>query len=279
MFANKRVCTRHSIEQRGCNEYKVKMVCLVSCPFSDHSRVSTFTIVQRPGHTMFSPAWYRPVRDPVGENRQDDAWNGFRRRPDVGHRRSAPQELPYREWDPIIRRWRQGPQVLWNFKPKHYFTRPHDGKRPGALGRLKDAFTREGADVFITSSGDERTLMRDRPQRWQWAGWGMTPAEARRKALYDKDFRWQDFEPILDASWTQKKRDWKPYYNFRNRKWEHPLQVWSHPDRVWTDARWPEGARHSSRRPLTYRDLGDQWWSRVPWWAQHYPGGRPRRPY
>ena len=231
---------------------------------------------------MFRSLSYEPAPEPYGENFQDNIWNGFWNNPwwpypAVGHRRGAPRELPFREQDPLTGLWHQGDKILPNFKPKHYFTRPHDGKRPGALGRLKDAFTHKGADVFITTSGDKRTLMRDRPQRWQWSGWGLSWDEVADKMRYDKDFRWQDLQTPYEPSWTTGKRLGKPFYNFRNRKFEHPLKCWQHPDKVWSDARWPVGARHAGKKPLSYRDISGDWYSKVPWWAAAHPGGRPWR--
>lgn len=226
--------------------------------------------------SMFAPSWYRHVRRPWAEPPQDNNWNGWPRGPDEGPRRSAPREMPFKEWNPHLRVWHQGPNILRNFKPNYYLTRPHDGKRPGTLGRFKDALTGEGPDVFLTVSGDKRTLMRDRPQRSEWAGWGLSPREWRERED-DKDFRFQDDDGIAEAPWTGKKRAWKQHYNFRSRKYESPLKVAWNPDRVWTDARWPEGARHNSRMPLSYRDIDYEWLSRVPWWASYYAGGRPRR--
>lgn len=183
--------------------------------------------------------------------------------------------MPFVEWDPFLRVWRQGSNFKPNFKPKRYFTRPHDGKRPGWGGRVKDAFSGEGADVFVTTSGDKRTLMRDRPQRWQWSGWKPTlneQIEMRR----DKDFRWQDFQPVIDTKFGRKRWE-EPFYNYRNREFESFGEVWRHPEKVWTNVQWPQGAKHSNRQPWNYRDLNNDWWGRVPFEAGFWPGGRPRR--
>ena len=201
--------------------------------------------------------------------------------PNVGARRNAPCEMPFREWDSAARVWHQGDRILPRFKPKYCFTRPHDGKRPGWLGRVKDALTDEGADVFITASGDERTFMRDRPQRWQWAGWPMTPAERDDLMLFDKDFRMQDLDDVMDTAATRG-RAARPLYDYRKRDYKSPGHVmrramWN-PAAVWSNVQWPREARHDRRLPRSFRDASYEWTSGIPSWAGQYPGGRPQWP-
>ncbi|OQO01307.1 hypothetical protein B0A48_12860 [Cryoendolithus antarcticus] len=119
--------------------------------------------------TMTFPSYLGPWGAPIAENAQQASFNwnrGYGPFVGAGLRRSAPAENGYTEYSPILRQWEQnGIKMPRNWRPKHYFTRPSDGKRPGFLGRLRDVAQSEGADVFITTSGDKRTLMRDRPQR------------------------------------------------------------------------------------------------------------------
>lgn len=212
---------------------------------------------------------------PAAEGFQDACYNWPFTQPtwDLGPRRSAPREMPFREYDPQLGGWWQGNRKLHNFKPNYYFTRPHDGKRSGTWGRLKDVMTRQGPDVFVTISGDKRTLMRDRPQKRHWAGWGEAPWETFNRIECDKDWRPQDEMPIMDIGRTRK-RAFEPFYNFRNRKFEHPRWKWAEKDGVWTDAHWDE--RHPrGAPPLNKRDLAGAWESGVPWYAGAWAGGRP----
>ncbi|KAK4956516.1 hypothetical protein LTR10_006043 [Elasticomyces elasticus] len=223
------------------------------------------------------------VGDPYAEQTQDAVYDwryvGYPL-DDYGTRRGAPAELPYREYDPVLRGWYQGERRLHNFRPKLYYTRPSDGKRKGAAGRLKDAFTGEGPDVFVTMSGDRRTLMRDRPQRWQWSGWGSPYDEKNREARWhDKDWREQDDMPLLNHN--DSSRDGQSY-NFKCRKYHTPRPWWyNYPDNnnIWTDARWSEGARHADMNPLSKQHVSGRWTTRVPRWSGVGPfraGGRPR---
>lgn len=194
-----------------------------------------------------------------------------------GDRRHVPWELPFTEYDPIHGGWWKGDRKLRHFKPKKFWTRPIDGKRPGALGRLKDALTGEGADVFVTLSGDKRTLMRDVPQRWQWTNAGLSDWERWEKRMFDKDHRRQDEMPIWNTTAAAEKREAKPFYNFRTREFERPNYQWANPDHFWKDAQWPFGAKHSSDSPLSKQDVHNNWQTRVPPWAGFFPGGRPGR--
>lgn len=222
---------------------------------------------------------YLPTTEAVGDNFQSNYINHPWLWPFVdyyneGPRRHVPREPPFREYRPGIG-WVQGDRKLHNFKPNHYFTRPHDGKRPGSLGRFKDAMTGKGADVFITTSGDKRTLMRDRPQKWQWSGWPLSRNELIDME-HDPDTRDQDYMPVDNASWTRS-RGADPLYNYRNRKYTHPKANWlyRHPDSIWRGADWAPGAKDNRRNPLNKQDLYGQWWSRVSPFAGLFPGGRP----
>ncbi|KAK3117087.1 hypothetical protein LTR53_001892 [Teratosphaeriaceae sp. CCFEE 6253] len=215
------------------------------------------------GHGQIGDAW--------AENTLDQTFNwpvqGYSPH-DFGSRRSAPAELPFRQYDPNYGGWWQRGRRLKNFRPNYYYTRPCDGKRRGTMGRLKDAMTSEGPDVFVTISGDKRTLMKDRPQRWQWTGWGLAP-QRQRDRLFDRDWRPQDDMDFLGGSRAE------GAYNFRNRKFEYPrLRDWQS-DRLWTDAHWPEAAKRSARDPLSKRYLNGVQTTRVPWDSGWYPGGRP----
>ncbi|KAK5118070.1 hypothetical protein LTR62_004116 [Meristemomyces frigidus] len=193
-----------------------------------------------------------------------------------GPRRNAPAEPPFKEYDPFNRCWRQGNRRLPGFKPKYYFTRPCDGKRAGALGRIKDALTGEGPDVFITINGDKRTLMRDRPQRHAWSGWGLTPEEIRDRVRYDPDWRGCDAMPVIGMSWTHN-RNHEPLYNYQNREFITPEKMARQPQNVWTNVDWGQGGKDGWKMPLSYRDTNRNWTTRVNPWAGLYPGARPRR--
>ncbi|KAK3705495.1 hypothetical protein LTR37_013312 [Vermiconidia calcicola] len=226
---------------------------------------------------------YRAVGDPFGDNFLSNRHNNYywsewsTRYPDRGHARSAPAELPYIEYDPGLRRWTQGNKVLSSsFKPKKYWARPVDGKRRGALGRLKDGLTGEGPDVFAVLNGDRRTLHRDLPHRAQWSNWdGPNHNPNWLSWWYGEDMdetrgeHWHG-----DAPWADQgaKR-----YNFRNRKYQGPAR--QHLDalrgKLWSDAYWREGAKRNDKNPLSKKDHWGQAWTRVPYWqAYMYPGGR-----
>ena len=195
-----------------------------------------------------------------------------------GHRRNVPKEMPFTEYDPYHKAWYQGDRKLPNFKPKKFWTRPHDGKRPGAWGRLKDGLGGEGADVFVTTSGDKRTFHKDRPQRWQWTGNKLSWDEIMEKRWFDKDHRDQDEMQVRNAPWTRAERSAYPTYNFRSREYEYPNSSWLNPNRFWQNANWPPNVRHSSDNPLNAQDVFGNWRSRVPWNAGWWAGGRPAWP-
>ncbi|QIW96102.1 hypothetical protein AMS68_001620 [Peltaster fructicola] len=218
-------------------------------------------------------AGYAAVERPFAETFQNNRWNSRGRMagPNRGPRRSAPEELPY-----LVQRngvWKQGNRTIRDVKPNLYFVRPTDGKRAGASGRVLDCMTGEGPDVFVSKCGDKRTLMRDRPQRWQWSGWGLSDREWHDLRRYDKDYRRGDLSAVLDLPRNATARLKRSKYNYQSRKYESWRELPADP---WTDARWAEGARRSDMAPLCFRDMGWQWYSRVPVNAGRFPGGRPR---
>jgi len=199
-----------------------------------------------------------------------------------GPRRRFPREQPFIEYDPINRGWYQsGTRMPSSFRPKYYWTRPCDGKRTGAWGRFKDAITGEGPDVFVTTSGDRRTLMRDRPQKWQWSGW---PIDRARywDWLCDPDHRLQDNMEARNASWTHTSSRIGAQYNFKTRRYEPPRMFWqtggTGPNNpLWRDAQWRPNAKRSDQVPFNYQTPDEQWWSAVPAWTHQFAGGRPKR--
>ena len=202
---------------------------------------------------------------------------------DAGSRRRYPREQPFIEYNPIHKGWYQGGRrKRGGWRPRHYWTRPNDGKRSGAWGRFKDVLTSEGPDVFITTSGDERTLMRDRPQKHEWSGWPLEQAR-RRDKTWDPDWRLQDEMPVKEMSWTKTSgRFGGAVYNFRTRKYESPASLWltggwGPNNRVWRDAQWRPNAKRSDASPYNYQTPDEQWWTRVPGNVGIYPGGRPSR--
>ncbi|TKA66248.1 hypothetical protein B0A55_09597 [Friedmanniomyces simplex] len=230
---------------------------------------------------------YRPTPPAEAEQTQDNhhtfpflPWRDL-----GGNPRSFPAELPFREYAPSARRWRQGSHVLRNFRPKYYYTRPCDGKRAGTVGRLKDALTGEGPDVFVTISGDKRTLMRDRPQRWQWSGWGSPWDEQNLAArAWDKDWREQDAMPLLGRHSNGDRHGGKAY-NFRDRRFHSPRAWWwgsPNSEALWRNAQWAEGARRSDRSPLSKEYFSGLQVIKVPFWSGWGPyqaGGRQRSPW
>lgn len=227
----------------------------------------------------------QPVPPPLANHVEQAEWLrslGWNPWNNWGARRRYPTEQPYIEYDPQNRGWYRGDQRIPNFRPRHYWTRPHDGKRPGALGRLKDALTGEGAGVFVTTSGDKRTFMRDRPQKWQWTNWDMD--DARKFDFFaDPDYRLQDSMRASSAPWAKGSARSGELYNFRTRRYEEPGQPWwltgggGQNSSMWRDAQWRPGAKRSDTSPYSYQSPDEAWWSRVPWTAGYYPGGRPVR--
>jgi hypothetical protein len=203
---------------------------------------------------------------------------GFAAYDDYGPRRRFPREQPFIEYDPVNRGWYQGGRrKASSFKPRHYWARPNDGKRTGTWGRLKDALMGEGPDVFVTTSGDRRTLMRDRPMKWGWSGWGLDDAE-RWNLRADMDHRVMDEMPMREVSWTNASSRMRERYNFRTRRYEapQPFRQNEGADGVWRDAQWRPGAKTADRNPYSFQTPEGEWWSRVPVQAGQYAGGRPR---
>lgn len=131
-------------------------------------------------------------------------------------------------------------------KKKLYFIRPHDGRpehRRGTLGRLKDALTGQGPDIFVTATTLGRR-MRDRPQRWQWAGYGIDSKEIRTKVV-EPGFAWSELDPVKEAPWAR--RSPMEGYDFRKRRYGGPRED------ALTDARWSPGARRDTA-PWMIRD-------------------------
>ncbi|KAK3672967.1 hypothetical protein LTR78_007077 [Recurvomyces mirabilis] len=222
---------------------------------------------------------YYPTQQPRGDFQQEwnwryPGWPPLFTHAHRGPRRNAPAELPFKEHRPDRGGgWWQGDRKLNHFKPNYYFTRPCDGKRTGALGRMKDALTGEGPDVFLTMSGDKRSLMRDRPQRHQWSGWGLTAKEILDRRIYDMDWRACDEMPVRNMTWTHDRMH-EPMYDFRPREFLSPRKAWRNQENVWTNVDWAPGAKSGSL-PLSSRDYYGNWTTRVPQWAGRYPGGRP----
>jgi hypothetical protein len=211
-----------------------------------------------------------PASHPVADHIEQQAFLrklGYNAADNFGPRRRFPRENPFIEYDPINKGWYQGGyRMPSKFRPRHYWTRPCDGKRTGAWGRFKDAITGEGPDVFVTTSGDRRTLMRDRPQKWQWSGW---PIDGARNLdwLTDPDFRQQDAMLSWNASWTKTSSRTGAYYNFKTRRYETPRMFLQNggagPDNpVWRDVQWKpnatsSGGLQSRGGPASLRE-GDQ---------------------
>lgn len=127
-----------------------------------------------------------------------------------------------------------------------YFIRPQDGhpnRRRGTLGRLTDALTGEGPDVFVTSTTRGR-LMRDRPQRWQWSGHGPDIEEILTRVV-EPDFAWSELAPVRETPWA--KRDPREKYDCRKRRY------------VRTDAQWDPGAGRVTW-PETFRGGESRWY-------------------
>ncbi|OQO10670.1 hypothetical protein B0A48_03968 [Cryoendolithus antarcticus] len=233
---------------------------------------------------MAFPPYFGPWGAPIAENTQQASFNwnrGYDPFVGAGLRRSAPAENGYTEYNPILRQWEQnGIKMPRHWRPKHYFTRPSDGKRPGFLGRLKDVAQGEGADVFITTSGDKRTLMRDRPQRYDWAGWGLNPWELWERQTLDPDWRLQDQMLISEAPWSVGVAPrGGNRYNFRSRLFEDDGKLARQPrSRVWMDARWAPGVGRRSQFPECVKDMAGDWYTnfaKVSPFAGYWPGGRP----
>lgn len=95
--------------------------------------------------------------------------------------------------------------------------------------------------------------MRDRPQRWQWSGYGLDSREILTKVV-EPEFSWREFEPVRETPWGR--RGEGEGYDFRKRTYRRTDKE------AWTDARWRAGARRGSW-PERHRDGKFRWWDRV----------------
>lgn len=250
------------------------------------SRPFVFRIFQIKHHPLTHiQATMNPINSAPAEHLQQNFWNRDRGADpwqDVGPRCRFPAEPPYIQYLPG-RGWHQGDRKLRHLKPRYYWTRPHDGKRSGSWGRLKDAMTGEGPDVFVTISGDKRTLVRDRPQKWQWSRWPLTQAQIDDRRYYDPDAVEAEFMDSFEPSWTNTSSRAGARYNFKNRRYEAPqngcssAQYYGPNNRVWRDAQWRPGAKKSDTNPYNYQTPDLQWWNRVPYNVRDLAGARPHQ--
>ncbi|KAF2764668.1 hypothetical protein EJ03DRAFT_378430 [Teratosphaeria nubilosa] len=236
------------------------------------------------------PSSYHPTPRPIGENTQDNLRNNYTWQnwdhppwhphhwslPDKGPRRSAPAESPYIDWSPQTgwhRPTPQGPQKIpGGFKAKKFWARPSDGKRRGAMGRLKDVVTGEGPDVFVVLNADRRALGRDLPHRALWAGWGVDGdgGGVDRDRTGAEGWWWE-------APWVAGGRGRR--YNFCTRRYEgvEERKRSRKEGRLWADARWAPGVAvaRGDMEPECVRGEKGEWVTRVPGWAGRFAGGRP----
>jgi hypothetical protein len=136
-----------------------------------------------------------------------------------------PDESPYIDYNPWTRQWHQGQEVLPNFKPKKYFARPVDcRRRRGFFGRLKDALTGQGADVYVVINGDRRTLHRDLPDREQWSGWEEDDSDwSVVPGVGDDDEPLTASEGLrMEMPWARRSQRGRRVYDFGRRRFEYP---------------------------------------------------------
>jgi hypothetical protein len=217
---------------------------------------------------------------PYAEEYQNNAYNGFPFLPEYGTRRTAPAEEPFIHYqtDATGARgsgWYQGGRKLQHFKSQKYWVRPVDGARRGTLGRLKDAVTGSGPDVYVVANGDRRTLMRDMPRRDQWSNWDSTGMRGLGDANWrgaSEDMDWYpraDFEP---APWARREKG--EVYNFRTRKYKRITGL--NKGGFWSDAHYPKGQRKGKRAlPTCWREWDGEWHTTVDPSAGRWAGGRP----
>ncbi|KAM3421642.1 hypothetical protein BST61_g2027 [Cercospora zeina] len=217
---------------------------------------------------------------PFTENYQQNAFNGFPYLPEYGHARTAPAEEPFiihRSHGHSGRGWYQGGRKLNKLRSKKYWVRPVDDARHGTLGRLKDALTGEGPDVYVVANADKRTFHRDRPSRMHWSGWDKT---GLKWAGANGDANWT--APAHDVDWYPRttyhvpwaRRDGRDQvYNFRTREYDRLTGAnrWN----FWSDAHYPRGKRGQHGIPATWRMWNGKWCSTVDPSAGSWPGGRP----
>lgn len=221
-------------------------------------------------------AWWHNA--PLAENYQNAAYNGFPFIPEFGTRRNAPREEPFIHWRPGGTNghgWYQGGRKLNNFRSKKYWARPSDGARHGTFGRIKDALTNEGPDVFVVANGDRRTLHREMPSRDHWGNW-----DATGLGWLDTNWRGSAEDPdwyvpgnMGSTKWARREPD--EVYNHRTRRYSHinTRNKWN----FWSDAHWPRGERKKWGVPTCWREWDGHWNSRVDGSAGRWPGGRPLR--
>ncbi|KJY00572.1 unnamed protein product [Zymoseptoria tritici ST99CH_1A5] len=214
------------------------------------------------------------------EEYQTNAYNGFPFMPEFGHRRHAPREEPFIRHNAHGRSgpgWYQGNHKIPKFKSKKYFVRPVDGARRGTMGRMKDAFTGQGADVFVVANGDRRTLHREMPGRERWTNWASTGMQWPREAAGGwtkgafEDMDWYPPGNLKSMPWA--KREDGNVYNFRTRQYED-FDL-GHRKDFWADAHWPRGERGKRSIPSCWRTWDGKWLSTVSPSAGKHVGGRP----
>ncbi|KAK8192562.1 hypothetical protein M8818_007732 [Zalaria obscura] len=174
---------------------------------------------------------------------------------DAPEARPFPPDLVYRApglgW---VEQDRYQPHRLGHgFRPKHYWVRPSDGKRTGTMGRLKDALTGEGPDVFVASVGDPRLSWDLGPSKADWSNWkGPIYDETWNHRFETARMTGTPFYENREAPWARGKRRENQRYDFFERKYKH----WSKP--LWSDVQWRRNAGRNSE-PVALRDSYGRW--------------------
>lgn len=217
--------------------------------------------------------------NPFSEDYQQAAYNGFPFLPEFGHRRTAPREEPFilhRARGPSGPGWYQGGRKLPStFRSKKYWVRPIDHpSRHGTFGRIKDALSGQGPDVFVVTNGDRRTLHRDLPSRNHWSGWDKTGLKWAGDANWRGAAEDMDWYPKSSYHTSWARRDKDKVYNFRTREYDD-LKGWNRKS-FWSDAHYSrEKERGKGGIPTAWRGWDGQWYSTVHPSAGRWPGGRP----
>lgn len=248
-----------------------------------HPRPPSALHIEAPFHQGLSMIMaHRFHNEPLAENYQQAAYNGFPFLPEFGHRRTAPREEPFihHRANGIAGQgpgWYQGGHKFpkGSFRSKKYWVRPIDGARHGALGRLKDALTGEGPDVFVVANGDRRTFMRDVPSRNHWSGWDKTGLRWVGDANWRGASEDMDWYPKTNyhAPWARREKD--QVYNFRTREYDDLKG--SNRLGFWSDAHYSQGQRGKYSIPTAWRMWDGKWHTTVDPSAGRWPGGRPLR--
>ncbi|KAL2355205.1 hypothetical protein BJ546DRAFT_841522 [Cryomyces antarcticus] len=158
-----------------------------------------------------------------------------------------PWEPPYVRHYPGFG-WYQGRRHLRNFKPSYAWIRPHDGKRKGWVGGLKDIATGQGPDYFLGINGDRRTRDCDfRPSRGRWSRWDQQGVNDHH--LLDEDGLMNALPAMPWARRRGKAYDFRP----EKRKYRYPTYD------AWTDVRWPEHGPANLQNPRAKRDIYGRW--------------------